>query len=168
VFELLDSGDLKAIGAALKDLADGDLLRKQLTKELREAADPMARKVQAAWKAAPSQGHATSSRARRGQPNLRALLAKATHVEARLTGEEAGARVRTDGRRMPDGMKSLPRYVEGTKPRWRYPVFGNRNVWVARQPSPRFYQAVQPDESRAVAAAERAVESVLDKIAKAR
>lgn len=168
MFEILDSGDLKAVGAALKDVADGDLLRKQLVASFREQASPLARNVQAAWKAVPSHGHASSSRDRRGQPDLRALLAKATRTEVRLTGKLAGVRVRTDGRRMPNRMKALPRYAEGTKPRWRAPVFGNRNVWAQYRPFPRFFAAVQPDEARARRGAEQAVEAVLDTITKAR
>jgi hypothetical protein len=167
-FELIDTSDLKIVAKALAEQADGKELRAELVKTLRKPANQMARKVQAAWKASPSHGHDTATRGRQGEPDLRVLLAKATRVQVRLTGKEVGVRVRTDGRRMPNRMKALPTYAEGTKPRWRHPSWGNRGAWGQQRPFPRFFQAVQPDESRARAAVEQAVEAVLDKIAKAR
>lgn len=168
-FELIDTRDLKIVAQALAEHADGKELRAELVKNLRKPGNQLARKVQAAWKAAPSKGHAAATRGRRGEPDLRVLLAKATRVQVRLAGrKEFGVRVRTDGRRMPDRMKALPTYAEGTKPRWRHPSWGNRGAWGQQRPFPRFFQAVAPDESRARAAVEQAVESVLDKIANAR
>jgi hypothetical protein len=170
-----DTGDLKAVAKALKQVADGKELRKQLTRELRDVARPLVPKVRAAWLAAPSKGlsgrktynSATGRVSGRG-PTLRSLLAKATRSEVRLTGKQAGVRIRTDGRKMPDGMKSLPGYAEGIRRRpWRHPVYGDRETWVSQQPFPRFYQAVQPDEAAARRACEEAVETVLQQIARA-
>lgn len=164
---LVDSGDLKAISRALRKQADGKRLRAELTKELRQAARPLVPKVKAAWRSAPSsRGKAT----RRGG-SLRGQLAKATRVEARLTGKQAGVRVRTDGRRMPDRMKALPGYVEGVRQRpWRHPVYGNRNTWVTQEPFPRFYDAVAGpgDEVAARRAVNQAIDKVFDAIERAR
>jgi hypothetical protein len=168
---LHDTGDLKAAAKALKQAANGKELGKQLRRELREVAKPMVPKVRAAWLAAPSQGHGTSTRARRGQPSLRRLLAKATRVEVRTAGKHAGVRVRTDGRRMPSGMKALPGYAEGIRRRpWRHPVFGDRETWVDQQPFPRFYEAIggPGDEAQARRACEEAVETVLSQIVRPR
>lgn len=166
--QLIDSGDLKAVNKELKRQADGKELRKALGKELKVEIGPMVRSVKAAWLAAPSQGHGTSSRARQGQPDLRRLLAKATGGQVRFTGKEAGVRIRTDGRKMPSGMKALPGYAEGVRRRpWRHPVHGDTETWV-RQPSfPRFFEAVQPEEARSRRACVEAVETVLEKIARA-
>jgi hypothetical protein len=158
--ELLDTGDLKALNKALKAHEDGKELRKQLSKELRAAVRPMVPAIRAAWLAAPSHGHDTATRGRQGAPDLRKLLARSTRAQVRLTGKEAGVRVRTDGRKMPDRMKSLPAYAEGIKPRWRHPVFGNRDAWVTQRPFPRFYATARPDEARA----REAVEAAVDKI----
>jgi hypothetical protein len=166
---LVDAGDLKAAAKALRQFSDGKELGRQLSRNLRVVAQPLVPKVKAAWLSAPSKGHASSSRARRGQPNLRALLAKATRVEVRRSGRQAGVRVRTDGRKMPSGMRSLPGYAEGVRRRpWRHPVFGNPELWVRQEPFPRFYDAVQPDETQARQAVERAVADIFDKIARAR
>jgi|SRR5215216_3460646 len=161
---LIDSGDLKAVNKALKQLEDGKEIRKQLSRELREIARPLVPRVRQAWLSAPStQGPG------RGQPDLRVLLAKATRAEVRLTGKSAGVTIRTDGRRMPSGMKALPGYAEGIRRRrWRHPVYGNRNTWVQQQPFPRFYDAVQPDEAAAAQAIERAVLRVMNQIVRAR
>jgi hypothetical protein len=163
-----DAGDLKAINKALKKAADGKEIRKQLGKQLRGQIRPMVASVKAAWLSAPSRGHASSARARRGQPDLRKLLARATAGQVRFTGKEAGVRVRTDGRKMPSGSRALPTYAEGTKRPWRHPVFGDREVWVTQQKFPRFYEAVQPNEAQARRQVIEAVDQVFDQIARAR
>jgi len=169
-FQVTDAGDLRAVSRALRQAADGKELRRQLTKQLRGELRPLVADVKAAWRAAPSRG-------RRGRPGppLRSLLARATRGEVRLTGREAGVRVRTDGRRMPSGMRALPGLAEGLghkvdrRPgRWRHPVYGNRDVWVSQRPFPRFYAAVRPDEAAARRGVERAVEAVFSQIARAR
>lgn len=165
---LVDSGDLKVISKAMRGHADGKRLRKELTAELKAAAQPLVPRVQAAWRSAPAhQGRRSRSRA--AQPDLRDLLARSTWVQARLTGKEAGVRIRSDGRKMPSGMRSLGGYAEGIRRRpWRHPVFGNRQVWVAQRPFPRFYDAVKPDELAARRKAVAAVDKVFDEIEGAR
>lgn len=167
---LVDSGDLKAISRALRHHADGKQLRKELMAELKQAAAPLVPKVQQAWRTAPSmQGPG------RGQPDLRILLAKATWTQARLTGKEAGVRVRTDGRRMPSGMKALGNLAEGLghrvdrRPgRWRHPVYGDRDVWVSQRPFPRFYDAIgEGNELAARRACNEAVDKVFNAIGRA-
>jgi hypothetical protein len=162
-FTIKDSGDLKAISRALRQHADGKELRKQLVRELRSEIAPMVAQVKAAWRSAPSRG-----RRGRAGPSLRSLLARATSGQVRLTGKEAGVRIRTDGRRFPTGMRALPTYAEGTKPRWRHPVFGDRTNWVPQAPFPRFFAAVQPDQARARRGVERAVAAIFRQIARAR
>jgi hypothetical protein len=164
---LVDSGDLKAISRALRNHADGKRLRAELVGEMKQAARPIVPRVQAAWRSAPAfQGR--KSRARRGQPALRELLAQSTWVQARLTGKEAGVRVRSDGRKMPDHMKALPGYAEGIRRRpWRHPVGGDRETWVTQQPFPRFYEAAQPDELAVRRAVNQAVDKVFDQIERA-
>jgi hypothetical protein len=157
-----DAGDLKAVNRALRQAANGKDLRRNLTRELKGELAPTVTRVKAAWRAAPSRGR----RGRRGPP-LRSLLARATRAEVRLTGREAGIRVRTDGRRLPSGMRALPTYAEATKRPWRHPVFGDRTNWVTQQPFPRFYQALDTDEARVRRECIRAVEAVFKQIARA-
>lgn len=157
---LIDRGDLKAVNKAFRQVEDGKQLRKDLIAELKAVARPLVPKVQAAWLSAPSQG-----RGHRGRADLRKLLADSTWVQARLTGKEAGVCVRSDGRRMPNRMKSLPGYAEGIRRRgWRHPVGGDRDRWVDQRPFPRFYAAARPDEARARQACNAAVRKTFAQI----
>jgi hypothetical protein len=161
-----DAGDLKAVNRALGQAANGKQLKKELRGRLRDVGRPLVAEVKSAWQSAPS----GRGKVRRRGGSLRGNLARATRLEVRLTGKQAGVRVRTDGRRMPDGMKSLPGYAEGVRRRpWRHPVYGNRDVWVTQQPFPRFYKTVAGpgDEQRARRACEEAVEAVFKKIVRA-
>jgi hypothetical protein len=156
---LVDSGDLKHISKALRNHADGKRLRKELVAEMKEAANPLVPQIKAAWLAVPSSSQ---------KPKLRQALAKATRVQVRLTGKEAGVRVRTDGRKMPSGSRALPGYAEGIRRRpWRHPVFGNREVWVTQQPFPRFYDAAKLDEVTMRRRCNAAVDKVFDQIERA-
>jgi len=166
--QLVDSGDLKAVSRALRNHADGKQLRLELIREMKAPAQDLVPKVQRAWRAAPA-FKGRRSRVRRGQPDLRELLAQATWAQARLTGKEAGVRVRSDGRKMPDHMKSLPGYAEGIRRRpWRHPVGGDRGTWVTQQPFPRFYDAIGGgDEVAARRAVNQAIDKVFDTIGRA-
>lgn len=163
---LVDSGDLKAINKALKQIEGGKEIRQAVGRELRGIVreQRLVENVRRAWRSAPSmQGPG------RGQPDLRVLLAKATGAQVRFTGKSAGVTVRTDGRKMPSGMKALPGHAEGIRRRpWRHPVYGNRNAWVQQQPFPRFYDAVQPNEHAAREAIQRAVERTVSQIVRVR
>jgi hypothetical protein len=164
-FTLRDNGDLRAVSKALRQAANGKDLRRNLTRELRAEIAPMVARVKQAWRSAPSR----TARGRRGQ-SLRRLLANATRGQVRLSGREAGVRIRTDGRKMPPGMRAIPTYAEGTKPRWRHPVYGNRETWATQQPFPGqpFYGSVRPDQQRARREVERAVEQVFKQIVRAK
>jgi hypothetical protein len=164
--ELRDTGDLKAVAKALRAHADGKQLRKELTQGLRGVLRPEVAKVRAAYRAAPSRG----GRRRRQGPGLRSRLAGATRLEVRTSGKLAGARIRVDGRRMPDQMRSLPAMWEGPPrgKRWRHPVFGATTTWVGQASRPTFYAAVQPSEAQTRAEIERVVGRIFDRIERAR
>jgi hypothetical protein len=160
-FQIRDTGDLRAVTRELRRHKNGREVRRQLVREFQAIQRPMVARVRASWRSAPG-----ARRRYRGGPPLRTLLVKATRGQVRMTGQEAGIRIRTDGRRMPAGMKSLPRMVEGTR-RWRHPVF-DEDTWVTQQPFPRFFAAVQPDADKARRQAERAGATILQQIARAR
>jgi hypothetical protein len=143
---LRDTGDLKRLSRALGKTAEGRQLRRELTRGFRDVLRPYVPRERAAYLAAPSQERRPARW--RGVP-LRVLLAKSVRIEVRTTGRLAGARIRADGRRMPDGFKALPAYWEGTKPRWRHPVFGDRDTWVDQRPHPLFYRTLRPTEHAA-------------------
>ncbi|MFI5973507.1 hypothetical protein [Streptomyces sp. NPDC051452] len=146
-----DSGDLRRIVRELRAM-DDKKLKAKFRRELRKAAQPLVPKVRRSIRNIPSQQAYSPD-------GLRAALARATRIEVKTSGREAGVAIRVDGRKMPSRMKSLPSMVEGTK-RWRHPVFGNREVWVDQPKQPYFYNAVRT----AGPLARRAVSRVLDDI----
>lgn len=163
---IVDSGDLKRLAKDLRQHADGKALRKELTGGMRDALRPLIPQVRAAYLAAPS-GGSPKSRSRATQPDLRVLLAKSVRLEVRTAGKLAGARIRADGRRMPNRMKSLPAYwePERSRRRWRHPVFGNREVWVQQPaPGPTFYRVLAPHADDTARVIERVVNDVRRKL----
>jgi hypothetical protein len=166
-FEIKDSGDLKKLNKQLRQLADGKELRRELTQGFRGVLRPLIPEVRAAYKAAPSMGHDSMARGSRGRADLRGLLAKATRVEVKLTGRAAGARIRVDGRRLPDRMKGLARAWEGEGRPWRHPVYGDRTTWVRQRSRPRFYSIVQRHEAQARWAVEQVIAQVKAKLERA-
>jgi hypothetical protein len=163
---ILDSKDLKALNKAFKGVADGKVLRKELTDGFRGVLKPMVPEVRAAFKASPSMGHGGMSKAQQSRPDLRALLAKATRVEVKLTGRAAGARIRLDGRRMPSGLRGIPKAWEGEAgARWRHPAWGRRtDAWIQQRPRPIFYKNVAPKAERAAKEVERIANEVVRKL----
>ncbi|MFI1767524.1 hypothetical protein ACH41H_36505 [Streptomyces sp. NPDC020800] len=147
-----DSGDLRRISRELRAM-DDKKLKAKFRRELRKAAQPLVPKVRQSIRNIPSQQAYSPD-------GLRAALSRATRVEVKTTGREAGVAIRVDGRKMPAHMKSLPSMVEGKK-RWRHPVFGH-DVWVDQPKQPYFYNVVRS----AGVQARRAVNRVLDDISR--
>lgn len=143
--------DLRRISRELRRM-DSPEVKKRFRKELRAAAAPLVPRVRSAIRTIPSgRGYSPEG--------LRGALSKATRLEVKTTGRQAGVAIRVDGRKMPSHMKSLPSMVEGKK-RWRHPVFGHREVWVNQTAHPYFYNALHI----AGPASRRAVSRVLDGI----
>jgi hypothetical protein len=158
-----DSADLREVSKQLRQVADGKALRKELTGGIRDALKPVLAQVKSAYRAGPSRGR-RHSKARQKHGSLRVMLAKASRIEVRTSGKMAGARLRVDGRRMPDTFKAIPRYWEGQGTRWRHPVFADRETWVQQEPHPTFYRIVVPQEDRIGTAIDRVLEDVRDKL----
>ena len=145
--------ELRTISRELKHVGNGREIKKRMTRELRAVAAPFVPAVRAAVLSAPVKGE--------GSTGLRARLARATRLQVRTVGRQAGVRILVDPKRMPDGEKALPEEFEGTK-RWRHPVYGNRDVWITQDPKPFFFRTVRP-----LGPASRvAVGRILDKISK--
>lgn len=134
VVEIRGGAELRRISLELRRMGGGELTRK-LRKELRAAAAPLVPQVRASIMQIPTTGDKSSG--------LRRRMAKATRLELRTVGREAGVAIRVDGRKMPTGQGRLPAYMEGSRKRWRHPVYGNRNNWVGQQPHPYFYNVVR-------------------------
>ncbi|MFF0139664.1 hypothetical protein ACFYRN_24825 [Streptomyces sp. NPDC005227] len=150
----LQRGDeLRRVSRELRRM-DNPEIKKRFRKELRAAAAPLVPRVRSSIRSIPS-GRGYSPQGLRGN------LARATRLEVKTAGRQAGVAIRVDGRKMPSHMKSLPSMVEGKK-RWRHPVFGHREVWVSQPSQPYFYKVVRT----AGPASRRAVNKVLNGITK--
>ncbi|MGZ0231110.1 hypothetical protein [Streptomyces sp. CPS1] len=133
--ELRTGKDLARISRELREMNNREL-KKRFGKELRQAAKPMVPAVRAAIRQIPSKRPYSAD-------GLRGNLSRATRLEVRTTGKDAGVRIRVDGRKMPDKARSLQAYMEGLKRPWRHPVFGH-DVWVKQDPRPYFFKTVRP------------------------
>jgi hypothetical protein len=157
---MVDAGDLKRLAKDLRKHADGKELRKELTGGFRGVLNPVRDQVKAAYLAQPASAGSHPT----GRADLRVLLAKATRTEVRTSGRQAGARVRVDGRKMPNRMKSLPAYREGYKRPWRHPVYGRRESWVAQPARPLFDRITQGHADEGLAAVNRVLDDVRRKL----
>jgi hypothetical protein len=163
----VDAGDLRRLNRQLRGVPDGKQLGKELSAGLRGALVPARDKVKAGYLAQPA-GQDPKFGGRAGQPDLRVLLAKATRIEVSRSGRRAGVRLRVDGRKMPSGMRALPRYWEGYKPRWRTPLFGDRSRWYAHRAHPLFDRTVAPYIDDAFRSVQRVAEGVRGKLDRSR
>lgn len=145
---------LRRLSRDLRREADGKQRTAQLRKELRAVARPLVPVVKASIMSIPSKGQS----ARAGRTPLRRMLARSVTVQVK-TGKTPIVSVFMNPRKMPDGMKSLPMYMEGSDgyTRWRKPTFGH-DPWKTQRPNPYFTRAVRPAEAGARQAATRVLE----------
>lgn len=146
--EVRGGAELRRISLELRRMGGGELTKK-LRRELRKAAQPLVPAVRASIMQIPTTGDKSTG--------LRRQMAKATKLEMKTTGRQAGIAIRVDGRKMPSRCGRLPSYMEGTRKRWRHPVYGNRNVWVGQQAHPYFYNVVRNLGPKSHAAIQKAL-----------
>ncbi|MBT2213458.1 hypothetical protein [Actinomadura sp. NEAU-AAG7] len=154
---MAQADDLRALSRLLRRQADGKDRLKAMRAELRTAAAPMVPAVRSAIRAIPNSSTTQRSRAGRRRPTMRASLARAVTLQVRTGGKRAGVALFMNPRKMPDGLKAMPAYFEGTPgyQRFRHPVFG-ADVWVTQRPHPYF--------TRTVRSADRQLTRVVDEI----
>lgn len=152
--------DLRKLTKDLRKHADGKRLVKELRQELRKVAKPFVPAVRKAIGAIPSKGY----NAAHGRVSLRRRMQKATKLQAKTGGKDAGVVVRVEHSAMPAGMRNLPAYMEGEPgyTDWRHPSWGRTGPgdWKDQASHPFFYQAVRPAEGQAVRAGQDVVERI--------
>jgi hypothetical protein len=147
--------ELRQISRELRAMDDKAIL-KQFRKELRAAAAPFVPAVRASIGQIPAKGPRSTG--------LRAAMKKATTLSVKTVGRNAQVSIAVTGRKMPAGKGALPSYMEGTRPRWRHPVFGDEDVYVQQPPHPYFYRVVRPMGAAAKVAVNRVVTDITRKI----
>ncbi len=145
--------ELARIVRELKKMGDGKEIVKRFRSELRSASKPILPAVRTSIGNIPS---------KQQKHSLRKEMQRASTLSITTSGRSAGIVVRVDGRKMPDRKGSLPAYMEGTKKRWRHPVFGNRDNWVDQSKHPYF----DPTMHKFVPVILRAIDKVVSEIAK--
>jgi hypothetical protein len=143
--------DLADVSRKLRRMDDKEILRR-FRKELRGVAAPFVPAVRGAIAGIPVKG--TS-----GSTGLRQRLAKAVTLRVRTSGKNAQVSILMSTGKMPDGQRSLPAMMEGTKV-WRHPVFGDTDVWVGQESHPYFFPTVRPMGAASRLAAARVVKSI--------
>jgi hypothetical protein len=145
--------DLRVISKQLRRMNDKEITRR-FRAELRAVAQPLVPVVRQAALDIPVNGES-------GSTGLRGRLSKSVHLNVRTTGRRAGVSIQADAKRMPSGQKALPAYMEGTKPRWRHPVFGREDdPWAQQDAHPWFYPALKSLGVRGRAGVQAVVDSI--------
>lgn len=153
--EIRERTDFATVSRVLKDYAPD--LRKDLNREIRQAAKPVREKLRDAVKgtkasARNSRGSAYRARAAhtlsrsRGEltrrkvvgalkrSGLRDSVARSIKIEVKGAGRYSGVRIRQSAGGMPSDQRKLGKYMN--KGSWRHPVMGNMNAWVEQKVSP--------------------------------
>lgn len=114
--------NLRAISTALKSEEDGKQLRKELTKNMRDALKPGAVEAKSAIM---SMASATPH----GGPALKSGIARRIRPEVRITGKFPGAKIKAFKTPNLRGFANAAKRTNRASG-WRHPVYGNREVWV--------------------------------------
>ncbi len=135
---------LQALARALDSEADGKKLRRDLSKTLREAMEPLKKEAQGNVRSlrATVVMRSNKTRDKSGrfvtlggrEASLRDAVASAVKAEGRLSGKATGARLRVPRKGMPRGFNNAARRLN-RKSGWRHPVFGGSG-WVQQTASP--------------------------------
>lgn len=137
------SDDLRDMGRRMRQSGQKDL-RREMLKRMRAPVQRLVPDVKSAVRSTP--GSSAGERSRKSlaeRPrSLRDAIARGVQVKSSLSGKYVGVRIRVDTRHLPDGSKALPQYLEGTRSRWRHPIYGH-DPWVAQRSHPYFYPTIR-------------------------
>lgn len=156
--------DLRRLSRDFRAAGRRDLQRDML-KEMRQSVRPIVPQVKAAIRATPSRtGDQRSEKARADRPRgLRDAMARGVQTKASLTGRQVGVRIRIDPRHFPEDEKSLPRYHQGTRGRWRSKNWG-RDEWKTQRAHPVFFETIRPHIPRVESALKRIVDNYTERL----
>lgn len=137
------SDELRKIGKDLKKSGQKDLQREML-KRMRAPVQKIVPDVRTAIRSTPgTTGNTRSRKSLAERPRgLRDAIARGVQVKSSLSGKYVGVRIRIDSRHLPDGSKNLPKYLEGTMPRWRHKTYGHE-PWVTQRSHPYFFPTIR-------------------------
>jgi hypothetical protein len=114
--------NLRAISNALRAEEDGKQLRKELTRNMREALKPGAVRAKTSIMS-------MSSTTPHDGPALKTAIARKIRPEVRISGRFPGAKIKAFKTKNIRGFPNAPKRTNRASG-WRHPVYGNREVWV--------------------------------------
>jgi hypothetical protein len=114
--------NLRNISRALRAEEDGKELRKELTRNMREALRPGAAE-------AKSNIMSMASATPHGGPALKSSIARKIRPEARISGKFPGAKIKAFKTPALRGFANAAKRTNRASG-WRHPVYGNREVWI--------------------------------------
>lgn len=156
------TAQLRAVTAEIARAGNAAKIDARMRAQLAATARPFAPRVRAAILNIPSGGGVPYKQ----PPGLRARIARTVQVWANQVGNLVQVGIEINAAKMPDGQKALPLYMDGAKPRWRHPLFGNFEHWKAQgnAPHPYFYENVGPLGPASQKAMERVAEDIARQI----
>ena len=118
----LTAQNLRNISNALRAEEDGKQLRKELTRNMRDALKPGAADAKSAIMS-------MASITPHGGPALKTSIARKIRPEVRITGKFPGAKIKAFKTPNVRGFANAAKRTNRASG-WRHPVYGNREVWV--------------------------------------
>jgi hypothetical protein len=150
--------NLRAISRALRAEEDGKQLRKELTRNMREALKPGAAE-------AKSSIMSMASATPHGGPALKSAIARRIRPEARISGKFPGAKIKAMKTPNLRGFANAAKRTNRASG-WRHPVYGNREVWVQQHGKTKWFdRAFEGQEGRYKRAVQFALADMINRIA---
>ncbi|MFG3323720.1 hypothetical protein ACGF3J_37315 [Streptomyces sp. NPDC048171] len=118
----LTATNLRNISRALRAEEDGKELRKELTRNMREALKPGAAQAKSAIMS-------MASTTPHSGPALKTSIARKIRPEVRISGKFPGAKIKAFKTKNLRDFPNAPKRTNRASG-WRHPVYGNREVWV--------------------------------------
>lgn len=155
-----NTGDLRRLARRLRAAGDGGLQR-DLTGEIRRTGRPVLGQVKSSVRGLDVGSERGGVAPPDTSTNLRSRLARATDLRPQGTG----VRYEVHGQQVgPYGHRLAKLSDTELAPRWRHPVFGNRQVWRTNRGRPWFFVTIRAAEPQFAAAVRRAMAATARKI----
>ncbi|HEX4812252.1 MAG TPA: hypothetical protein VFV66_05815 [Nonomuraea sp.] len=150
--------NLRQISRALRAEEDGKELRKELTRNMREALKPGAAQAKAGIM---SMASATPH----GGPALKSSIARKIRPEVRISGRFPGAKIKAFKTPSLRGFAQAAKRTNRSSG-WRHPVYGNREVWVQQHGKTKWFDhAFEGQRDHYKQAVESALSDMAERIA---